>query len=113
MFGQCIFASHGGGEGGKESSSFWSDWVWDTTEGEGVGGIPSNGGNFFTKNQGFGCVINFKLTSNLARNVVWIAVQGVGGGGGLFLLSNVLDTIGEGVGGGIPSHGGNFLKFGY
>ena len=33
-----------------------------------------------------------------------IAVQGVGGGGGepFMLLSNVLDTNGEGVGGGIP-----------
>ena len=35
-----------------------------------------------------------------------IAVQGVGGGGGPFmLLSNVLDTNGEGV--------GTFWKFGY
>ena len=40
-----------------------------------------------------------------------IAVQGVGGGGEPFmLLSNVLDTNGEGVGGGIPSDGGDFLE---
>ena len=37
-----------------------------------------------------------------------IAVQG--GGGPFMLLSNVLDTNGEGVGGGIPSHGGYFLE---
>ena len=29
------------------------------------------------------------------------------------LLSNVLDTNGEGVGGDIPSDGGDFWKFGY
>ena len=28
--------SHGGGGGGEQL--FWSDWVWDTTEGEGVEG---------------------------------------------------------------------------
>ena len=39
-----------------------------------------------------------------------IAVQGVGGGEPFMLLSNVLDTNGEGVGGGIPSDGGDFLE---
>ena len=38
-----------------------------------------------------------------------IAVQGVRGEP--FLLNNVLDTNGEGAGGGIPSHGGDFLEF--
>ena len=36
------------------------------------------------------------------------AVQGVGGG--FMLLSNALDTNGEGVGWGISSHGGDFLE---
>ena len=39
-----------------------------------------------------------------------IAVQVVGGGGAFMLLRNVLDTNGEGVGWGIPSHGGDFLE---
>ena len=52
-----------GGGGGEQL--FWSDWVWDTTEGEGVGGegvSPSHDGIFFfwnlgTKNQVLVCVI--------------------------------------------------------
>ena len=41
-----------------------------------------------------------------------IAVQGVGAGAGepFMLLSNVLDTNGEGVGGVSPSHGGDSLE---
>ena len=56
MFGQCIFSSHGGGGGGgKEGSSFGVP-VWNTTEGEGVGGgipLPRWGlfGNLGTKKQ--------------------------------------------------------------
>ena len=42
-----------------------------------------------------------------------IAVQGVGGGGPFMLLSNVLDTNGEGVGGVSPPTVGTFWKFGY
>ena len=39
-----------------------------------------------------------------------IAVQRVGWGEPFMLLRNVLDTNGEGVGVGIPSHGGDFLE---
>ena len=46
-----------------------------------------------------------------------IAVQGWGGGGGgekpFMLLSNVLDTNGEGVGGVSPPTVETFWKFGY
>ena len=39
-----------------------------------------------------------KININLARNVYDCSTMGGGGGGEPFLLSNVLDTNGEGVG---------------
>ena len=56
---------------------------------------------------GFGWVIRFKLTSTLAPNVYNDC--SIRGSGPFFMLSNVLDSKGEGVS---PSHGGAFLDFG-
>ena len=42
-----------------------------------------------------------------------IAVQGWGGGRETVYVSNVLDTKGEGVGGGFPPTVETFWKFGY
>ena len=72
---------------------------------------PSHGGDFleiWVLKPGFGSVINFKLTSNIARNVYDCSTRG--GGKPFMLLSNVLYTNGEGVS---PPMVGTFWRFGY
>ena len=71
-------------------------------QGGGCGrGYPSDGWDFFGfggLKPGFGCVIRLKLNSTLAPNVYKnCSIRGT-----VYLLSDVLDTKGEGVGGGIP-----------
>ena len=70
----------GGGGGGKESSSFGVIEYGTPQRGRVWEGVLF--GNLGTKNQAFGCVINVKLTSNLARNVYDCSTRGGGGGGG-------------------------------
>ena len=77
---------------------------------------PSHGGELFLDfgvlKPGFWCVIIFKLTSILDSNLLMMAVY-IRGGGPFLLLSNVLDTKGEGVGGDIPlPRWGTFFGFG-
>ena len=121
--GQCIFASHGGGGGGGVRRAALLEWLSMGHHRGGGGGIPLPRWGLFrslgTRNQVLGCVINIKSTSNLARNVYDCSTRGgvCGGGGPFMLLSNVLDTYGESVGGGTPpppsSHGGDILELRY
>ena len=62
--------------------------------------------DFGVLKQGFGCIIQFRLTSILAPNVYDSSIRW---GNRFLLLSNVLDIKWEGVS---PSHGGTFWIFG-
>ena len=85
------------GGGGGEESSYFGVIEYGTPQ---IGRvcIPLPRWRLFgtlgTENKVFGCVINFNSTSNLARNVYDCRTRV--GVGAFMLLSNVLDTNGEG-----------------
>ena len=102
---------HTWGGGGKESSSFGVVEYGTPQRGRMLDGVsPSHGGDFleiWVLKLGFMCVINFILTSSLARNVYDCSTKG---GGKPFMLLVMYWTR---MGRSITSHGGDFWRFGY